>query len=238
MMTSTVKVAFRQAKDLKCVEHEVQLVEDVADQVLVSIFRVKEVVAGWVLDLEVVEPNVKELLTGLLDSQLFVDLLVVHDIVDLLEDLLSVLEEMLLQGHTLGYKLAFLGLLTPLDLFLDQNIVLLAFLLGFDKVPPIANSIHVVSFEQVVKWIEIEAFVEELEVDLFGQAHQAHGFVLDLGYQRLVVVVLGCDQLSDEVLTICFCNSLRLRIENIGQVVMIFLLGASDFDKWQHIQTW
>ena len=40
MVASTVKIAFRQAKDLKCVEHEVQLAQNVADKVLVSIFRV------------------------------------------------------------------------------------------------------------------------------------------------------------------------------------------------------
>lgn len=175
------------------------------------------------------------MLAGPLGRQLLVHFLVVHNVINLLKDLLSVLKEMFLQGHTLCNKLAFLGLLTPFNLLLDQNIVFLAFLLGFNKVPPVANSIHIVSFQQVVKRIKIEAFVEEFEVDFFSQAHQAHGFVLDLGYERLVVVVLGCDQLSDEVLAISFCNSLRLRIENIGQVVMIFLLGASNFDKWQHI---
>ncbi len=114
------------------------------------------------MDLKIVEPNVKELLASFLSGQLLVCLFVVHDVVNLLKDLLSVLKQMFLQGHTLGDKLAFLGLLAPFYLFLDQNIVFLAFLLSSDKIPPVANSIHVVSFEQVVKWIEIEAFVEEL----------------------------------------------------------------------------
>ena len=149
-------------------KHKVQLAENVADQVLVSIFRVEEVVTGRILDLKIVEPDVKELLASSLSGQLLICLFVVHDVVNLLKDLLSVLKEVLLKGHTLRYKLAFFGLLAPFYLFLDQNIVFLAFLLGSDKIPPVANRIHVVSFQQVVKWIEIEAFVEELEVDLFS----------------------------------------------------------------------
>ena len=52
---------------------------------------VKEVVAGWVLDFELVKPNVKELLAGFLGGKLLVKLLVVNHVLDLLVDLIRVL---------------------------------------------------------------------------------------------------------------------------------------------------
>ena len=91
MVTFTLEVAFRQAKDLKGVQHEVQLAQNIANQVFIRVLRVKEVVAGWVLDFELVKPNVKELLAGFLGGKLLVKLLVVNHVLDLLVDLIRVL---------------------------------------------------------------------------------------------------------------------------------------------------
>ena len=104
--------------------------------------------------------------------------------------------------------MAFFCLLAPFNLFLDQDIVFLALLLGFDQIAAGANCIHIICLQQVIECVEIEAFVEQLEVNLLSQAHEADSLVLDLGHQGLVVFVLGCDQLSDEVLSIGLCDSL------------------------------
>ena len=75
---------------------------------------------------------------------------------------------MLLQSHALRNQLALLGLLTSFDLFLDQNVVLFALLLGFYQISTCPYSVHKISLQQVVKSIQIEALVKELEVYLFG----------------------------------------------------------------------
>lgn len=140
--------------------------------------------------------------------KLLVLIFVVHDVLNLFEDLISVLDEVLLESHSLGDDVAFFCLLAPFDLFLDQDIVFFALLLSFDQITAGANCIHIICLQQVIEGVEIEAFVEQLEVDLLSQTHEADSLVLDLGHQGLVVFVLGCDQLSDEVLSIGFCDSL------------------------------
>jgi hypothetical protein len=76
--------------------------------------------------------------------------------------------------------------------------------------------------------------VEQARVDLVGQAHEAHCLVLDLSDQRFVVLALGCDQLRQEVLAVRLGHSLRLIVEHVGQVIVIFLLCGPDLDEGQH----
>ena len=158
-------------------------------------------------------------------------------VVDLLEDLLADVDEVLLELHALGDNVASLGLLSSLDCLANLLIVILALLLGLDKIATRSHSIHKVRLQQVVEGIKVEALVQQLEVDLLGEAHEAYRLVLNLGHQRLIAVVLGCDQLRDKVLTVGLSDSLRLRIEHISQVIMILLLGSSDLNKRQHVQT-
>lgn len=207
-MAFTIDVAFGQAKDLERVEHELELALDVANQIVVSIRWVKEIVACRIRDFEIIEPNIEELHAGFCLVELLVCIFVVHDVLDLLEDLISVLDKVLLQSHSLGNDVAFFGLLAPFDLFLDQDIVFFALLLSFYQIATCANCIHIICLQQVIEGVEIEAFVEQLKVDLLSEAHEADSLVLDLGHQGLVVLVLGCDQLGDEVLSICLSDSL------------------------------
>lgn len=47
-------------------------------------------------------------------------------------------------------------------------------------------------------------------------------------------MVLGRNKLSEEILTVGFCNGFRLVVKNIRKIIVIFLFGGSDFDEWQH----
>ena len=161
-MAFTIDVAFGQAKDLERVEHELELALDVANQIVVSIRWVKEIVACRIRDFEIIEPNIEELHAGFCLVELLVCIFVVHDVLDLLEDLISVLDKVLLESHSLGDDVAFFGLLAPFDLFLDQDIVFFALLLSFYQIATCANCIHIICLQQVIEGVEIEAFVEQL----------------------------------------------------------------------------
>ena len=117
---------------------------------------------------------------------------------------------MLLESHALRNNIALLSLLASRDLFLDQFIVLNALYLCVNQISSAANSVHKLSLEQVVKRVQIEALVQQLEVDIFGQTHQTDSLVLNLRYQRFVRAVLRCDKFCDEVLAVGFCDRLRL----------------------------
>ena len=79
--------------------------------------------------------------------------------------------------------------------------------------------------------------MEKLEVDFLCEAHETYSFVLNLGDQRLIRAILSCDELCNEVLSISLCDGLGLRVENIGEIIMILLFGQSNFNEGQHIQT-
>ena len=127
--------------------------------------------------------------------------------------------------------MASLSLLPLLDRLANLLIVPDTLLLGYDKIMSGAHCIHIVWFEQVIEGVEVETLVQELQVDILGEAHQAYSLVLNLGHERLIVFTLRGNELSDEVLTIGFCDRFGLRIEDIRQVVMILLLGASDLNE-------
>lgn len=93
---------------------------------------------------------------------------------------------MLLKGHALGNNVAFRSLPAPPNFFRNQFIVFGALDLRSDQISASPHGVHVVSLQQVVKRVQIEALVEQLEVDLFGQAHQSDCLVLDLGHECFV----------------------------------------------------
>ena len=181
MMASTVDVIGGEAKDLQRVHQELKLGLNVADKGWVCVLRVKEVVAGRVGDFELVKPFVEIVLTSVILIKLLVLFLVVHDVLDLLVNVISILNQMFLQGHALSNNVAFLSLLASSDLFLDLLIVLNTLGLRLDQVSTGTHGIHKVVLEQVVKRVQIEALVEQLKVDIFRQAHKTDGLVLDLG---------------------------------------------------------
>ena len=88
MVTIAVNVALRQTEDLKSLEQEVKLGQDVANEGIVSILRVKEEVAGRVGELELLEPSVEKVLSGVLFVECLDQIVVGHCILDGLEDLL------------------------------------------------------------------------------------------------------------------------------------------------------
>ena len=147
MVAFTINVALGKSEDLERVKHELKLALDVANQIVVSIRRVKEIVACWVRDFEIIEPHIKELHAGFGLVELFVLVFIVNDVLNLLEDLISVLDKVLLESHSLGNNVAFLCLLAPFNLFLDQDIVFFALLLRFYQIAAGANCIHVICLQ-------------------------------------------------------------------------------------------
>lgn len=79
--------------------------------------------------------------------------------------------------------------------------------------------------------------MQEFDVHFLGKAHQAHSLVFYLCNQSLVLVVLGSNEFSDEVFTVGFCDSFRLGIKNISQIIVIFLFGWSHLNKGEHVNT-
>ena len=132
-------------------QHELQFGLNVAHKHAIGILWIKEVVAGRIGDLEVLEPLVEVLFTRVLLLQLLVLLFIVHDVFDLLVDLVRILDQVFLQGHALSNDVAFLCLLAPGDLFLDLFVVFNALDLRFDQISTIPHSIHEFCLQQVVK---------------------------------------------------------------------------------------
>jgi hypothetical protein len=73
--------------------------------------------------------------------------------------------------------------------------------------------------------------VEQLDVSLAGEAHEPHCLVLHLGDKGLVLVILSSDELSDEIFSVGFGDGLRLTVEDVSQIIVIFRLSLSHFDE-------
>lgn len=69
-----------------------------------------------------------------------------------------------------------------------------------------ADGVHIVSLEEVVEAVKLEAFVQEFDVHLLGEAHQADCLVFDLGYEGFVLGVLGRNEFCNEIFAIRFRN--------------------------------
>jgi hypothetical protein len=124
----------------------------------------------------------------------------------------------------LGYDVAFHGLLLEAAELLEPLGDGLLFLLLQECLTSLSNGIHKLGFEQVVEGVQLEALVEQLDVDLTGQAHQPDGLVLDLGDEGAVVFALRGNQLGDKVLAIGLSDGLTLAVKYVGQVVVVLLL--------------
>ena len=102
---------------------------------------------------------------------------------------------------------------------------------------PFLNGVHKFRLEQVVIVLQLEALMEQSSVDLVSEAHETDGLVSDLRDQCPVLVVLRSDQLGEEVLSVCFGDGFRLVVEDVGQVVVILLLGSPNFDEGHQLHS-
>jgi hypothetical protein len=130
----------------------------------------------------------------------------------------------------LGYDVAFHGLLLEAAELLEPLGDGLLFLLLQERLTSLSNGIHKLGFQQVVERVQLEALVEQLDVDLAGEAHQPHGLVLDLGDEGAVVLALRGNQLGDKVLAIGLRDGLTLAVKYVGQVVVVLLLRVPHLD--------
>jgi len=58
-----------------------------------------------------------------------------------------------------------------------------------------------------------------------------------LGDKSLVVFILRRDKFGDEIFTVSLGNGFRLGVKNICEVIVIFLLGSSDLDVGNDVDT-
>ena len=79
--------------------------------------------------------------------------------------------------------------------------------------------------------------MKQLQVNFVGKTHEADCFVFHLSDKGLVLVVLRGYQFSDKIFTIGFGYCFRLRIKNIGQIVVILLLCLSNLDVGHHVHS-
>jgi hypothetical protein len=93
----------------------------------------------------------------------------------------------------LGDDVALHGLLLEAAELLEPLGDGLLFLFLQESLTSLSNGIHKLRLEQVVEGVKLEALMEQLNVDLAGQAHQPHSFVLDLGDEGAVVLALRGD---------------------------------------------
>ena len=234
-------VALGQTEDLQGGNHELHLSLSIAGKLVVVCRVVKEVIAR-LGELEVFEPLQEESLHhGVVQGLglLVVVQVVLNRLVDVLKfrntGYLFSFKKILLDGYTLCNYVAFHGLLLQLPQFLDALFLRSLPSVFDDPLAAGADSVHEVWLVEVVEWLQLEALVQQFHVDLACQAHQPHGFVLHLRHQSLVGVALGSNQLSQEVLAIGFGDRFTLAVEDISQVVVIFLLGDTDLDEGEHV---
>lgn len=130
----------------------------------------------------------------------------------------------------MGYNVALHGLLLEAAEFREPLGDGLIFLFHQEGLTSLSNSIHKLGLEQVVEGVKLEALVEQLNVNLAGEAHQPHGLVLDLGDQGAVVIALRGNELGDKVLAIGLGDGFTLAVKYVGQVVVVLLLGVPHLD--------
>jgi hypothetical protein len=79
--------------------------------------------------------------------------------------------------------------------------------------------------------------VKELQVNVSSETHKSNSFIFDLSNKSLVLFILRSDKLSDEIFSIGFSDGFRLSIEDISQIIMILLLGSTDFNEGNHVHS-
>ena len=188
---------------------------DVTDETFFCVFGVKEEVSSGVCNLKVGKPPIEKFSNGTLFVKHLILFFIVSDILDGLEDIISVLDKVLLQSHALRQDVALLSLLAARNLFLNLFVVLNALLLSCYEVTACTHSIHKFRLEEVIEGVQVKALVEQLQVHLLGQTHQTHSLILHLSHQCFVRLALGGNQLGYKIFAVRFGDSLRLRIKDI-----------------------
>ena len=75
---------------------------------------------------------------------------------------------MLLHFHALRNDVTTHSLLASLNSLTNQLIVFFTLLLVSDQLAALPYSIHEVCLEKIIKGVQVKAFVQELEIDIFG----------------------------------------------------------------------
>lgn len=201
VVTVTVHVVFRKTKHFKRRNQELQFALHVALDFDVVDLMLKEVL-GRLAQLKAVEPIGKIVLFNILPGvgllllflflvRLLIFFLIVGRVVLLLLvfvhfhdfriDHFNLGSNKLLKGNALRNDVAQHGLLLQLKLGFDLLVVLFALHLGYDKFATFADSVHVLRLQKVVKRVEFEALVQQLDIHIKGQTHKSDSLVLDLG---------------------------------------------------------
>lgn len=160
------------------------------------------------------------------------DCLIGH-LLNVFENLRFLSCEILLQSNSLGDCMASHSLL--LHLFQEVDSLLLSFntCLPNEVLSPLSQPVHEVRLEEVVILVKLKALMKQCGVYFVRKPHQPHSFVFYLGNKCFVILVLSCNQLGEEVLSVGFSDSFRLVVKNVREIIVIFLLCPPDFDEWQ-----
>jgi hypothetical protein len=76
--------------------------------------------------------------------------------------------------------------------------------------------------------------MKEFNVYLTGKAHQADCLVLNLSDKSLVVGILSCNKLGNEIFSVGLGDCVGLTVKNVSEIIVIFLFSISDFNIGQH----
>jgi len=157
--------------------------------------------------------------------------LVTQELINKLENVIRLFKQMLLKFNALRNDIATHSFFSELFLRFNNLIFLLAVLHFFQMGATRTNGLHKFGLEQVIKTVKCKTLVQQFEVYLFGEPHQTNCFVLYLGNQSTVFVVLRSNQLSNEVLAVDLCNHLALLVEDSDEVVMVLHPGHSYVER-------
>lgn len=97
------------------------------------------------------------------------------------------------------------------------------------------DGVDILWLEQTVVGFDFEALVQQLQINFAGEAHKTDGLVLNLRDKGFIVNVLACNKLSDKVFSVGFGYGFGLRIKDISQVVVVLLLGWTDFNVGDNV---
>jgi len=168
-------------------------------------------------------------------------LLLVFGVFALLVD--GVLEERLVDGQEdleeVGVGDAVREDLLVFDLLSEELIfLLLAGGVGFLQLDlAFLHEFHELGLEQEVKLLQLEALVEDTQVNFIADRDEAEYLLLVLGDEGFVVLVLALlDQLSQEELTLGLLDLLAVGFEDHTQVVVVFLVGLADLNHGLEIR--
>ena len=131
-------------------------------------------------------------------------------------------------------------LLLLLDFLLQLQVGLPTFVIA-DVVDSLGNALVKVAFEQVIVHFELKVLRQQLIVNFSRQRHEANSFLVYFRNQRFpwVLIIFGIipglilrrDQVRDEEFSELRSQYLTLTVKDWGQVIVILLMGESDFNQ-------